>query len=95
MKSTFLPSLLLSTSVIAATLGTIANPAEAFVITNTSGQWDNAQLSNGYLIGSDGYEARPWNNVIFQGEDNDSQVRWGNSVDGSCIVICCSGFAYW
>lgn len=75
-------SILLGTSVIAATLSTIANPVEAFVITNTSGHWDNAQLSNGYLVGSDGYAAKPWNNVVFRENENDSQVRWGNSVNG-------------
>ena len=82
-SSTIFSSIALSTSVIASTLGATANTAEAFVITNTSGHWDNAQLSNGYLIGSDGYDARPWNNVIFQENGNDSQVRWGNSVNGS------------
>ncbi|MEL6555362.1 MAG: hypothetical protein AAFQ63_18160, partial [Cyanobacteria bacterium J06621_11] len=83
MKPTFLSSVVLGSTVMASTLSTIANPVEAFVITNTSGEWDNAQLSNGLLVGSGGIAANPQNNVLFQEEGNDSQVRWGNSVSGS------------
>ncbi|MEL7067715.1 MAG: THxN family PEP-CTERM protein [Cyanobacteria bacterium J06581_3] len=82
MKPNIFSSALVGTTVIAAALGA-ANPAEAFVLANTKGSWDNAKISAGYTIGSDGYAARPWNDVIFQENGNDSQVRWGDSVYGS------------
>ena len=82
MKPNIFSSALVGTTVIAAAFGA-ANPAEAFVIANTKGSWDNAKISAGYTIGSDGYAAGLWNDVIFQEDGNDSQVRWGDSVHGS------------
>ena len=83
MKHKIFSSALLTTTVMTAALSTVANPADAFVIANTKGTWDNANISAGYTIGSDGYAARPWNDVIFQENGNDNQVRWGDSVYGS------------
>ncbi len=83
MKSNFFSSTLIGTSIIATTLGTVAaSPVDAFVITNTSGSWDNALLSNGKVVGSNGEQAGPRNDVIFQQNGTDAQVRWGDSVNG-------------
>ncbi|MFK8182056.1 MAG: THxN family PEP-CTERM protein [Phormidesmis sp.] len=82
MKPNFLSLTLIGTSIAATSLG-MANPAAAFVIANTKGSWDNAKISSGYTIGSDGYAAGPWNDVIFQETGNDTQLRWGDSIYGS------------
>lgn len=82
MKASVFSSTLIGTSIVAATLGTAANPVEAFVITNTAGSWDNALLSSGTVVGSNGESVAPRNDIIFQENNNDSQVRWGDSVNG-------------
>lgn len=79
MKRNFFSSTVIGTSLVAATVG-IASPASAFVITNTSGTWDNATLSNGSLVGSAGDATNSINEVIFRNDGNDAQVRWGDSV---------------
>lgn len=63
-----------------AILGNLAAPAEAFLITNTSASWDNADLSNGITVGSEGVAA-PSYSTDFREEDGVSQVRWGDAVD--------------
>lgn len=81
MKPNFFSFVLLGTGIATTTLSLNAASAEAFLLTNTSGRWDNALLSNGYVIGSDGYAAGPWNDIVFQESGNSAQVRWGNSVN--------------
>jgi len=81
MNNKLFSSVFIGTSLSALALG-IASPASAFVITNTSGSWDNATLSGGSLVGSSGVAASVGNDVIFRNDGNDSQVRWGDSVEG-------------
>ena len=82
MKSNFFSSISIGTSIVAATLGLSANPVDAFVITNTSASWDNALLSNGTVVGSNGVKVAPSNDLVFRENGNSSQVRWGDSVNG-------------
>lgn len=75
-------STVIGTSLIAATLGVAANPADAFVITNTSATWDNALLRDGLVVGSDGVATSDNNQVVFREVDGESQVRWGDAKYG-------------
>lgn len=75
-------STVMSTGLIAATLSIAANPADAFVITNTSASWDNVTLYDGLLVGSDGEATSDENQVLFREVDGESQVRWGNAAYG-------------
>ncbi len=75
-------STLIGAGVVAVALGAVAQPANAFVITNTSGTWDNAVLSNGTVVGSDGIAASDANLVKFLDVNGQSQVRWGKAVNG-------------
>lgn len=68
------------------TLGAAAKPAEAFVITNTSADWDNVTLYNGSLVGSDGVAASDSNKVKFLEKEGGSQVRWGSAAYGTKVV---------
>lgn len=75
-------STLIGAGVIAVALGAAAQPASAFVITNTSASWDNATLSNGTVVGSDGVAASAANQVKFLDVNGQSQVRWGKAYYG-------------
>jgi hypothetical protein len=75
-------STLIGAGVIAIALGAAAQPASAFVITNTSASWDNATLSNGTVVGSDGVAASDANQVKFLDVNGQSQVRWGKAYYG-------------
>ncbi len=81
MKTTTF-STLIGAGVVAVALGAVAQPANAFVITNTSATWDNAVLSNGTVVGSDGVAASSANQVKFLDVNGESQVRWGKAVYG-------------
>ena len=72
-------STVIGTGLVAATLSVTANPADAFVITNTSASWDNALLKDGLVVGSDGTAASDDNQVVFREVDGESQVRWGDA----------------
>ena len=72
----------LGTGLIAATLGAIAQPANAFVITNTSATWDNVTLTTGDVVGSDGILPDSDNLVKFIDVGDSNQVRWGDAVYG-------------
>ncbi|MFK8184016.1 MAG: choice-of-anchor K domain-containing protein [Phormidesmis sp.] len=81
---------LLGAGAAMATLGAVAAPADAFVLTSTSGSWDNVTLtgvksSDGTkpIIGSDGDSAAYWNSVEFLQVGDESQVRFGDSVDST------------
>jgi hypothetical protein len=81
MKTTTF-STLIGAGVVAVALGTVAQPANAFVIGNTSASWDNATLSNGTVVGSEGVAASDTNLVKFLDVGGQSQVRWGKAVNG-------------
>ncbi|MEO1394652.1 MAG: choice-of-anchor K domain-containing protein [Cyanobacteria bacterium J06634_5] len=78
-------STLIGAGALMIALGTAAKPAEAFVITNTSADWDNVSLYNGSLVGSDGVAASTSNKVKFLEKDDMSQVRWGSAVYGERV----------
>ena len=73
---------LIGVGVAATTLGAVAQPAEAFLITNTSASWDNVSLSGGGLVGSKGILASDDNQIKFLDMGGQSQVRWGNAYYG-------------
>lgn len=73
---------LIGIGIAAATISAVAQPADAFVITNTSASWDNVSLNGGQLVGSDGVAASEENYVNFLNQDDDSQVRWGVAANG-------------
>ena len=75
-------STLISAGVVAAAIGVAAQPADAFVITNTSASWDNVTLTTGDLVGSEGLIPDEDNLVKFLDVDGVSQVRWGAAVYG-------------
>jgi hypothetical protein len=75
-------STLIGAGVVAVALGVVAQPANAFVITNTAASWDNATLSNGTVVGSDGVAASDANQVKFLDVNGQSQVRWGKAYYG-------------
>lgn len=79
-------STLISAGVVAATLGVVAQPADAFVITNTSASWDNVTLNSGAVIGSNGAAASTDNMVEFLDVEDVSQVRWGAAVYGTEVT---------
>ncbi|MGB3297764.1 MAG: choice-of-anchor K domain-containing protein [Phormidesmis sp.] len=72
----------IAAGIVATTLGLSAQPADAFLITNTSATWDNVTLSGGDLVGSKGIAASNANQVKFLDVNGQSQVRWGNAVYG-------------
>lgn len=75
-------STLIGAGVVAAAMGAVAQPADAFVITNTSASWDNVTLTTGDLVGSAGVLPDADNLVKFLDADGVSQVRWGAAVYG-------------
>lgn len=75
-------STLIGAGIAAAAIGVVAQPADAFVITNTSASWDNVSLNGGQLVGSDGVAASDANYVNFLTNGDDSQVRWGVAANG-------------
>ena len=86
MKPNFLSLVLTGTGLAATTLFAVAKPANAFGISNTSGNWDNVTLTDGYVIGSDGYAAADWNAVEFLDVGDESQVRWGDASHGEEVT---------
>lgn len=77
-KSQKLP-ILLGTGIAATAIGAVAQPANAFTITSSSGSWDNVTTMNGSVIGSDGIGASDANFVKFLSDGDSDQVRWGDS----------------
>lgn len=75
-------STLIGAGIVAAAIGVVAQPADAFVITNTSASWDNVSLNGGGLVGSAGVAASEDNFVQFLNDGDDSQVRWGVAANG-------------
>ncbi|NJM98004.1 MAG: PEP-CTERM sorting domain-containing protein [Phormidesmis sp. RL_2_1] len=73
-------SALIYAGVVATTLGVLSQPADAFVITNTSATWDNVTVTGGGIIGSGGTAANDTNMIKFLNADGMNQVRWGESV---------------
>jgi hypothetical protein len=81
MKTTTF-STLIGTGAVALALSAAAQPANAFVIANTSASWDNVTLRNGAVVGSDGVAASSANQVKFLDVNGQSQVRWGSAATG-------------
>ncbi len=79
MKTNFLSSTFIGTSLVASTLTLVAAPADAFTIVNTSGTFDNVTLTDGSKAGTFGEAASNSNNVLFRNVDGENQVRWGES----------------
>jgi hypothetical protein len=75
-------STLIGTGMLAAALSAIAQPADAFIIGNTSASWDNVTLTTGGVVGSDGAAPDANNLVNFLEVNGQSQVRWGAAVNG-------------
>ncbi|NEP18945.1 MAG: PEP-CTERM sorting domain-containing protein [Leptolyngbya sp. SIO4C1] len=71
--------LAIGSATVLATISSLAAPADAFLITNTSSSWDNAVLSNGSIVGSQGLAA-PSFSTEFLNVGRESQVRWGDGV---------------
>ena len=75
-------STLIGAGVVAAAVGIMAQPADAFVITNTSASWDNVSLTTGETVGTAGLLPDGDNLVKFLEADGVSQVRWGAAAYG-------------
>jgi len=75
-------STLIGVGIVAAAIGVIAQPADAFVITSTSASWDNVSLTTGDLVGTKGILPDSDNLVKFLEADGISQVRWGAAAYG-------------
>lgn len=78
-------SALISAGIVAAAISVVAQPADAFVITNTSASWDNVKLTTGELVGTAGILPDEDNLVKFLEADGISQVRWGAAVYGDTV----------
>ncbi|MBE9060794.1 THxN family PEP-CTERM protein [cf. Phormidesmis sp. LEGE 11477] len=81
MKSTLLKTVLVGTSLASVSLTAAARPADAFVITNTSGSFDNVTLTDGTKVGTFGEAASDSNKVLFRNVNGENQVRWGQPAD--------------
>lgn len=75
-------STLIGAGVAAAAISVVAQPADAFVITNTSASWDNVSLTTGEIVGTAGVLPDDDNLVKFLEADGISQVRWGAAAYG-------------
>ena len=75
-------STLIGAGIAAAAISVVAQPADAFVITNTWASWDNVSLTTGETVGSAGILPDSDNLVKFLEADGISQVRWGAAVYG-------------
>ena len=75
-------STLIGAGFVAAAISVVAQPADAFVITNTSASWDNVSLTTGGIVGSAGLTPDANNLVKFLDADGISQVRWGAAAYG-------------
>ncbi len=75
-------STLIGAGIIAAAISVVAQPANAFVITSTSANWDNVSLTTGDLVGTAGILPDKDNLVKFLEADGISQVRWGAAAYG-------------
>jgi len=82
MKSNFVFSAVVGSGLIAASLGVIATPADAFSLVNTGGSWNSVTLENGTVVGLGGEAASNDNNVVFRDVDGESQVRVGSAAEG-------------